>query len=136
MLQDYLRCDAGANALADVENLARFMPQASLVSVNVSDRSWWWHNGCGRVSNDSWAFTADFRWLFSADTASALGTLALEVRASQFLQFEGYRYIFSASRWRKWHRSAGIPQHGLPRHGVSCKRGIVSHGYSGILVQC
>ena len=104
--------EVGAGGLSDEASLARFLPPASLESgPNASDPSWVWHNAFSRWPpyTDTWLGSNAYRWLFDGGNASSpmlAGGLPAEVRASQLAQAEAYRYIFSSSRWRKWHRSA------------------------------
>ena len=109
--------EVGACGMASMEQIRSIIPKEDLWPIDGDAGSprappWHWHAAFGVQRNDSWLSPTSYRWLFRR-ARGPNGTLPLpmeslhdELEASQFLQAEGYRYIYQSNRRARWHRSA------------------------------
>ena len=101
--------------MCSLEQLETIIPEPARWPIDGSDPKsapWHWHAAFGVQRNDTWLSPSSYRWLFTPPRgpngtwAEPLPSLKDEFEASQFLQAEGYRYIFQSNRRARWHRSA------------------------------
>ena len=97
----------GASALSSAQTLRTIIPPDKLFptgTAGAGSAEWGWHKGDGNPYI-SWQATRLYTSTFLPN-GLAFVDLDEEVRASQWLQAEGYRFAYQAARRRKWHRSA------------------------------
>ena len=125
----------GASGLSDVETLRTILPEAKLFPTGQQP-DWAWHKGKDNPYTD-WQQKGVYSQVFLRN-GSAFGTIEEEVRASQWLQAEGYRYAYQASRRRKWHRSAMVswsynePWPNVAQQSIIDWRGLPKHAYAWV----
>ena len=110
--------EVGACGMCSLEQLTEIIPVDELWPIEGKitgaspSAAWHWHAAFGVQHNDSWLSPSSYRWLFSPSRGmngtwpAPLPDLQAEMEASQFLQAEGYRYIYQSNRRARWHRSA------------------------------
>ena len=108
--------EVGACGMCSLEQLQAIIPDENVRwPINGTDpksAAWHWHAAFGVQRNDTWLSPSSYRWLFmpprgpNGTWSEPLPSLEDEFEASQFLQAEGYRYIFQSNRRARWHRSA------------------------------
>ena len=97
----------GMTGLSDVATLRSIMNESELMPTGKA-AVWAWHKADGNPFV-SWQATDFYREVFlPKDGSTDFASIEQEVKASQWLQAEGYRYAYQASRRRKWHRSAMV----------------------------
>ena len=92
----------GMTALSEEQTLRSIMPERALEPTGKSPE-WGWHKADGNPFV-SWQAKQLYSEVFLDPAAASFASLEQEVRASQWLQAEGYRYAYQAARRRKWHR--------------------------------
>ena len=124
----------GMSALSEEATLRSIMPGSSLSPTGASPE-WGWHKADGNPFI-SWQVKQFYSEVFLDNaTAASFGSLGEEVRASQWLQAEGYRFAYQAARRRKWHRSAQLAwtlNEPWPNAAHGCMldyRGLPKHAY-------